>query len=340
MTSRDDVHFLRARDGVALTLIRVVGPEEPTRGPVILVHGAATRAEFFRPRRARSLVDALQGAGWDVWLLNWRGSIDLDPLPWTIDDVATGDIPAAVDHVVAVTGAPRVRIVAHCAGAAAVSVAAVAGLIPAVDVVVANGVALTPRVPRWARVKLSVLRPIAQGSQPYVDIAWGDGPEKGIHRITRNVVRLWHAECRNPTCNMASFALGSGHPALWRHQNLTSGTHEWLRTEFGKVPLSFYNELALSVRAGEWVRMSPHAPVPERAASTVPQTDARFVLLTGAHNRVYLPASQRATHAMLERHQPRRHTLTVLPDYGHADVFVGARAHSQVFPRILAELAR
>ena len=71
-----------------LTLIRVRGAAEPRRGPVMLVHGVGMRAESFRPLGIRSLVDVLLDDGWDVWMLNWRGSIDLDPIPWTLDDVA------------------------------------------------------------------------------------------------------------------------------------------------------------------------------------------------------------------------------------------------------------
>ncbi|MDQ7994078.1 MAG: hypothetical protein AAGC63_13190, partial [Propionicimonas sp.] len=66
---RDEVHFLKAADGVPITLIRVRGPAEPTRPPVLLVHGVGMRAESFRPPLERSLVDVLLDAGWDGWLL-------------------------------------------------------------------------------------------------------------------------------------------------------------------------------------------------------------------------------------------------------------------------------
>ena len=79
---------------------------------------------------------------------------------------------------------------------------------------------------------------------------------------------------------------------------------------------------------------------PDSAAADAPKTDARFVLVTGARNRAYLPQSQRATFAYLDKHQPARHSLVVLPTYSHTDVFIGARAHSQVFPRLVAELSR
>jgi pimeloyl-ACP methyl ester carboxylesterase len=339
-SQRDEPHFLQAEDGTPLTLIRVHGLREPHRGPVMLVHGVGMRGEFFRAVGIRSLVDVLLDDGWDVWLFNWRGSIDLDPIPWTLDDVALHDHPAAVRHIITATGAPSLRVVAHCQGSTTMSMAVVAGLVPEVSVVVSNGVSLHPFVPLFARTKLHVLRPLIQAREPFVDIAWGDGPEEGLHRLTRSAVRLWHVECGNPACNMASFALGSGHPALWLHSNLADATHDWLRNEFGKVPMSFYAQLAASNRAGQLVSIRPGGPIPRRYASGPPKSRARFALFTGAHNRAFLPVSQRATHAFLERHQPGRHSLTVLPGYGHADVFVGKRAHHEVFPRMLAELRR
>lgn len=339
-THRDEVDFVLTDDGTIITLIRVRGVAAPTRGPVLLAHGAGMRAESFRPPAIRSIVDVLVDDGWDVWMLNWRGSIDLPAVPWTIDDVALYDIPAAVRHVTGVTGSGTVKVIGHCQGAAALSVAAAAGLVPEVDVVVANSVSLHPVLPFFARVKLDVLLPMFRTGEPYVDIAWGDGPEKGVARLTRNAVRLGHPECRNPGCNMASFALGSGHPAVWRHENLDSATHDWLEHEFGKIPLSWYAQMTLSQRAGRYVMVRGYEALPHRVADAPPQTDARFALLTGDENRAFLPASQHRTHAYLEAVQPGKHSLTEIPGYGHADVFVGRRAHVDAFPYIRYALGR
>ncbi len=337
-THRDTVHFLEAEDGAALTAIQVRGETEPAKGPVLLLHGVGMRAESFRPPAIRSLVDVLLDEGWDVWLGNWRGSIDLPPMPWALDDVARFDIPALVQYVTAQTGSATVKVVAHCQGAAAASMAVVAGLAPQVDTVITNGVSLHPLVPRFAKVKLHLVRPLLGGGEPYVDVAWGDGPERGVPWLARTAVRLAHGECRNPSCNMASFALGAGHPALWRHENLDDATHRWLGGELGKIPLSWYAQMAMSDRARQYVSVRPHTGLPRRWGGQGPATQARFVLLTGDRNRAFLPASQRATFDYLERHQPGRHALTVIPGYSHTDVFIGRRAHVDVFPRILAAL--
>lgn len=336
----DEPHFITADDGVPLTLIRVRGPEAATKGPVLLVHGAGMRAESFRPPAIRSIVDLLLEDGWDVWMLNWRGSIDLAPLPWTLDDVARNDHPAAVRHIVQQTGASSIKAIAHCQGSASLSMAVVAGLIPEVDVVVSNSLSLHPRIPRLSKLKLRAIMPLFQGREPFVDIAWGDGPERGTAKLTRTAVKLWHYECSSGSCNMASFALGSGHPALWSHRNLDPATHTWLGTEFGKIPLSLYSQVAKSERAGQVVAIHPSDGMPRQYASSAPKSEARFALFTGEDNRAFLPASQKSTFAYLEHHQPGRHSLHVIPRYGHADVFFGRRAHMEVFPRILSELNR
>ena len=73
-------------------------------------------------------------------------------------------------------------------------------------------------------------------------------------------------------------------------------------------------------------------------ADEAPRTDARFVLVAGAQNRCFLPASQVRTHDFLQRHRPGKDSLHVLPGYGHLDVFLGKDAHADVFPLLIGEL--
>src|SRR6185312_11155821 len=66
-----------AGDGLKCNVINVRGAREPSKGPVLLVHGAGVRANIFRAPSERNLVDLLVEEGWDVWLENWRASIDI-----------------------------------------------------------------------------------------------------------------------------------------------------------------------------------------------------------------------------------------------------------------------
>lgn len=337
---RLEVHVVAALDGHPITLLRVRGRHAPTREPVVVVHGAGVRAEIFRPPTERTLVDALLDDGWDVWLLNWRASIDLDPVAWTLDDAAAWDHPAAVAHVAAVSGSPTVKAIVHCQGSTSFAMAAAAGLLPQVTTIVSNAVSLHPVIPAFSVFKIRRLRPLMQGLTPYLNPAWGDEPDSAFAHAARTVVNLTHRECTNPVCRQVSFTYGSGRPALWSHANLDDATHEWIRGEFAKVPMSFFAQMDACVRAGHLVSVSTRAGLPETFGVAPPQTDARWVLYAGKDNRCFLPASQERTFAWLDAREPGRHALHVLPGYGHLDVFLGRRAAQDVFPGMLAELAR
>lgn len=334
----DEPHVIRAGDGLPLTLIRVRGDRSAWKGPVLLVHGAGVRAEIFRPPVEVSLVDALLADGWDVWMLNWRASIDLDRVPWTLDDAAAYDHPAAVRHVLEQTGAETLKAIIHCQGSTSFAMAAAAGLLPQVDLIISNAVSLHPVLPRWSRVKIGPLRSALQHVTPRLDPSWGDDPDSATARLLRVGVELAHHECDNRVCHLVSFTYGSGRPALWSHANLDERTHDWLRYEFGSVPMSFFAQMDASSRAGQMVSVTRRPGLIERYADAAPQTDARFVLLAGSRNRCFLPQSQVRTHEFLQRHRPGLDALHVLPGYGHLDVLLGCRAHLDVFPLIVREL--
>lgn len=340
LRQHSQTHFFQADDGLPLTLVRVRGDAEPTKGPVLLVHGAGVRAELFRPPVERTIVDVLVGDGYDVWLLNWRASIDLDPVPWTLDDAAAYDHPAAVRYVLAQTGASTMKAIVHCQGSTSFCMSAVAGLIPEVDVILSNAVSLHPVIPAFAKFKIGVLRPLMQPLTPYLNPAWGDGPNTAFSRVARGVVMATHRECDNPVCRMVSFTYGSGRPALWSHENLNEETHDWLRGEFAEVPMSFFAQMDACIKAGQLVSVSKRPGLPARYADEAPKTTARFALFAGAQNRCFLPESQQLTFEFLAKHRPGVDSLHVLPRYGHLDVFLGKHSARDVFPLMLSELNR
>jgi alpha/beta hydrolase family protein len=331
---------LAALDGRPLTVVHVQGRYPPTRGPVLLVHGAGVRAELFRPPLPRTLVDALIDDGWDVWMLNWRASIDLDPVPWTLDQAAAYDHPAAVRHVLGATGADRLKAVVHCQGSTSFTIAAVSGLLPEVDTVVSNAVSLHPVVPRLSTLKIGRLSPLIGRVLPYVSPGWGDRPAGPLSRAVVGLVRATHWECDNTVCRMVSFTYGSGWPALWSHANLDDATHDWVRGEFAEVPFTFFAQMDRSIRAGHLVPVSALPGLPESYVAEAPRTDARFVFLAGEDNHCFLPESQSRSHAFFARHRPGRDTLHRIRGYGHLDVVFGRDAWRDTHPLILEELAR
>lgn len=329
-----------AGDGFACNLINVRGPAEPTRGPVLLVHGAGVRANIFRAPVRTSLVDYLVARGYDVWLENWRASIDLPPNEWTLDQAAVYDHPQAVKTVLAETGAARLPAVIHCQGSTSFMMSAVAGLLPQVSTVLSNAVSLHPVVPALSALKLKVAVPAVARLTPYLDCQWAFHAPTAVARAITTFVRLTHHECDNLVCRYASFTYGTGFPTLWRHENLNPETHEWVKQEFAHVPLTFFKQMRRSVARGQLVPVSGLPELPTDLLAGPPRTDARFVFFAGDRNVCFLPESQQRTFDYFDSHRRNVHAMHLLAGYGHLDVFMGQRAAEDVFPLMAAELER
>jgi pimeloyl-ACP methyl ester carboxylesterase len=329
-----------AGDGFKLKLVNVRGERPPTRGPILLVHGAGVRGNIFRAPVESTVVDALIAEGFDVWLENWRASIEFPPNRWTLDQAARYDHPAAVKKVAEETGADRMKAIIHCQGSTSFMMSACAGLVPQVDTIVANAVSLHPVVPSWSRLKLYYALPVVSRFLSFLNPAWGDHPPNLIARLLTLGVRAVHHECHNTVCKMVSFTYGSGFPALWRHENINEQTHAWIAHEFGNVPMTFFQQMSRCVRAGHLVSYEDIQGLPEDYTVREPQTDARFVLFTGEKNRCFLPESQKRTYEYLSGHRSGHHALYVVPNYSHLDIFMGKNAARDVFPLMLEELTK
>jgi pimeloyl-ACP methyl ester carboxylesterase len=328
-----------AGDGFPLNLINVRGSSAPTRPPVLLVHGAGVRANIFRAPVKTTLVDALIADGYDVWLENWRASIEHPPNPWTLDEAALHDHPLAVQKIVEETGSSDIKAVIHCQGSTSFMMSAMAGLIPEVTTIVSNAVSLHPVVPRWSVNKLRYAVPTFQPVMPYLNPQWGDSAPGFLPKLVTSAVLLAHHECDNPVCKMVSFVYGSGFPALWEHENLNEATHNWLSAEFGAVPMTFFRHIDLCERNGSLVNVIDSDRLPKSYVDQAPRTKARFGFLAGALNKCFLAESQERTFAYFEQYEPGYHSLHVFPTYSHLDIFMGKNAADDVFPTILRELA-
>lgn len=329
-----------AGDGMACNLVHILPPTPPTRGPVLLVHGAGVRANLYQPPTGHTLVDDLVAAGYDVWLENWRASIDLPPSEWTLDQAARYDHPAAVQKVLEQTGAESLKAIIHCQGSTSFMMAAVAGLLPGVSTIITNAVSLHTVVPAFSAFKLNVLVPLVGLMTDYLNPQWGLAPKGFVQRMITTLVNLTHHECDNPVCKQISFTYGTGWPTLWSHENLNDATHEWIKHEFAAVPLRFFKQMARCVRKGHLLAAESLPDLPQDFTAQPPKCEARIVFLAGEDNLCFLPQSQVKTHAWFEQHQPGRHSLHLLPGYGHLDPFLGKHAHRDIFPLILEELAK
>ncbi|HTC22640.1 MAG TPA: esterase [bacterium] len=331
----------KAGDGMALNLVHVQNPRRrPKKGPVLLVHGAGVSADIFRAPVETDVVDFLLEKGYDVWLENWRASIVFPFNPWTLDQAAVHDHPYAVRTLLKKTGAKRVKAIIHCQGSTSFMMSAVAGLLPEVDVILSNAVSLNPVVPPFSGLKIRYLLPLMEKLTDRLNPQWGLRAPGFVPKMVDAVVQLTHHECQNPVCKEVSFTYGSGFPALWSHANLNDATHEWLKKEFAAVPLTFFAQMDLCVRAGHLVSLGGFPPLPADFTAQAPKTRARFSLFAGKQNLCFLPQSQTRTFEFLKKRGAHRPSLHLLNGYGHLDVFMGKDAAKDVFPLFLSELEK
>jgi len=327
-----------ASDGMVCNLIHVRGGRAPNRGPVLLVHGAGVRANIFRPPLRRTIVDSLLDAGYDVWLENWRASIDLAPNPWTLDRAALFDHPQAVRIVAERTGCNAIKAIVHCQGSTSMLMSAVAGLVPQIKTIVSNAVSLHPVVPRLSKLKLDLVLPLFRFISDYLNPQWGLNAPTFPAKIIRTIVNATHHECRNAVCKQVSFTYGAGFPSLWSHENLDETTHDWITHEFAACPIAFFRQIARCVRMGHVVACDRFPELPLDYTAQPPKTDARVAFIAGENNLCFLPQSQRQSFEYFDRLRPNYHSMRTIPGYGHLDIFIGKNAARDVFPIILSEL--
>ena len=290
----------------------------------LLVHGAGVRANIFRAPVETNFVDYLVAHGYDVWLENWRASIDLAPNEWTLDQAAIFDHPSAVAKVLEETGSKTVKAVIHCQGSTSFMLSAASGLLPQVDTIVSNAVSLHPVVPKWSWFKLTFVLPLVALFTRYLNPQWDGNADSMIARFLYRFARLTHRECDNSVCHQVSFYYGAGFPALWRHENLNEDTHEWLREEFAMVPMSFYRQIVRCVHHGSLIPQDRKDSLPADVAGGPPATDARIALFAGTENLCFLPESQSRTFEYLKRHRDKD-ALHIVPECGHLDMFMGKK---------------
>jgi hypothetical protein len=330
---------LTTSDGIEIDVRRVHGPRPPTKGPVLLVHGVGVRTEIWQPPTPYTLVDALVDAGYDVWMETWRASMDVPNNTWNLDKAAVLDHPLAVRAVVEHTGADSIQVIAHCQGSTSFMMSAVAGLVPEVRTVIASAVSLHPVVTKVSTFKLRYVIPMVSRMIGYVDPQWG---EKGAPWVLPKAITAYalasRRKCDNGVCQVASFMFGSSDPTLWTHERLSPETHEWTKGEFGPAPLTFFTQIGECVKAGHLVSVDGRPELPESFVAQPPKTDARFSFVTGGLNTCFLPESQRRTFDYFERLAPGRHSLHIVPGYGHLDGFIGKGAETDWFPLLVAEL--
>jgi cholesterol oxidase len=341
-------HYITTEDKLGLSMLRFRRGTAPARDVVLLLHGLTTSTDMFIMPEHVNLVSVLLDRGYEVWSFDWRGSLrhsyDLFPGRFNLDEIALYDHPAAVAHLRREVGeGPRLHVICHCVGSITFMMSLFAGLIDGVSSVVSNSVSLTPRVPRWSEVKLT-LAPFFMNwilRFPNLNPRWGYLPGPGIPqgKPLSKIIDLLHPECDVPACHMISFMWGAGRPAAYEHDNLTPITHQRLGDLFGAININYYLHIREMARLHRAVKMHPDDPqyarLPNDYLERAAQVTAPILFITGDHNKVFMDSNV-TTYETLRKLQPEdRNALRILPGYGHQDPFMGRNVHVDVFPHLV-----
>ncbi|GEL17418.1 alpha/beta fold hydrolase [Pseudonocardia asaccharolytica] len=341
-------HPFSTDDGLGLSMLRFA--RDPGGDVVLIIHGLTTSSDMFIMPEHENLVRYLLDNGFsDVWTLDFRMS---NRFPYnrgmhrfSMDDIALFDIPAALRTLRAVVGERRVHVIAHCLGSVSFMMSLFGGAVEGITSVIANSVALTPRVPLWSQVKLTVAPDIVEYvlGFPYLDPRWQQEPRFSRGRLFSRFVDLFHRECDEPACHMLSLMWGTGWPALYSHDKLHPVTHARSGDLYGATGLHYYRHVLAMVRAGRAVKFdrwdARHDALPDDYLAGAAEITTPVLLTTGDTNRVFTD-SNIVCYERLEAVAPGRHELAVFPGYGHQDVFMGKDVHRDVFPRMLEFLKR
>lgn len=339
-------HYFSTFDKLGLSLIRYTRPAAQPTDAVLIIHGLTTSTDMFVMPEHTNLVTHLLDAGYsDVWTLDFRMSnrfpYNMWPHRFNFDDIALYDHPEAVRTIRAEIGPDRgLHVICHCLGSLTFMMALFGQTVEGITSVIANSVALTPRVPRWSKVKLAAAPFLLDRVMdlPYIDPRWGQEPIPLRGRLLTKVVDLFHPECDVSPCHMLSFMWGTGWPALYSHANLHEVTHVRGGDLYGATSVHYFRHVAKCVAAGEVVKYdrsdSRYDALPDDYFANAGAIQTPVLFMTGRHNHVFTNSNV-VCFDRLRQLGCDWHELHVFDGYGHQDPFMGKTVHEDIFPTLV-----
>jgi choline dehydrogenase-like flavoprotein len=326
-----ETHLCQTSDGLQLRLTRYRGGP---KGPVVLIHGLGVASSIFSIDTIETnLLEFLFAAGYDVWLLDFRASIDLPyaSTQFTADDVATKDYPAAIAKVREVTGAATVQVLAHCYGAMTFSMGLCSGKVEGVRSAVISQISTHIVPPLANRIRTGLHLPDFLAELGVRDLnAYTDTHQDWHETLFNKALFLYPVgqRCQNPVCHRITFM----YAPLYQHAQLNEATHEALHEMFGIANIRAFEGLGRMTRAG-------HVLDANGANVYLPHLDRMnmpILFIHGEDNECFLPQSTAQTFEAVSAANPGvRYSRNVIPGYGHIDGIFGTNAVKDVYPMIL-----
>jgi hypothetical protein len=327
--------------------------QKPDLGPVLLIPGSGVRANMFYGQPVgETLAERLLGLGYDVWVENWRASIDFPPNSYTLDQAARVDHPKAVELVLTETGRGKLRAVVHCQGSVSFLMACTAGYLKGkISHVVSSAVSLFVEV-RWQTwVKQRVAAPLVQLATPWADAQWGLRSDTMLGTAFGAIAKGLERPCGNPACQVANFMYGSGWDTLLLHVDqdgrnwIHPQVHKWSSRELGATPMSFIDQICDSSNYGHVVAAEPRDPLGPanyiaRPKKLPPENERpHYTFIAGDENRMFRAEGQKKAADFMRDFHGCRSDFVGLPGFGHLDTIWGIEAPRRVFGVIVDGLA-
>jgi len=319
--------------------LRLTRYKAGAKGPIMLASGFGMSSHsFLVPTIDKNLTQFLAESGYDIWLFDYRAGIDLPSAqePFTIDDIARTDWPIAVKQILEVTGRSDLQAFGHCVGSVSLQMAILDGL-EGIRSAVCAQFPLHPAtsVFNWVKSEIhvgNVLNDI--GVKILAPAKHFSPPAAFLDVLFRTLPMPVEERCGQAVCRWVNAIYGCTH----RHAQLNDATHRALNEMFGVGNVDSLNHLTLMLRRSLAVTSTggnDYLKRPARMAGT------KILLMQGRHNYIFHPAGTLRTLRWLRAHNPQGHyQRVVLPDYAHLDAIIGARAATDVYPRIAEFLDR
>jgi pimeloyl-ACP methyl ester carboxylesterase len=329
------IHPVTTSDGTEIRLTRYA---MGTKGPVVLAPGYGNAARAFAlPTVPLSYAQYLGEHGYDVWLLDYRASPDLPSsfTQFTVDDIAMRDWPAAIAHVRSETGAESVQAMGHCVGGLSLFMAiggGLEGLRSATFSALAGHPIPTTGNKLRAHARLATVFKRVGIDGLNTDYRPGSLPDRAVDLVMR-ALPFKHVH-DSPVGRRIYFIYGD----VFDHSRIDEATMaESVPSFFGNGNITFFEHISLMIRKGRAV----DAQGRDVYLSNTDRYRMPISLLTGAHNRMFVPRGIERTHELLRSaNGPELYTRHVFEDYAHLDCWLGRDAARDVFPTALAELER
>jgi pimeloyl-ACP methyl ester carboxylesterase len=329
------IHPVMTSDGTEIRLTRYA---MGGKGPVVLAPGYGNAARAFAlPTVPLSYAQYLGDHGYDVWLLDYRASPDLESsfAQFTVDDIAMRDWPAAISHVRSETGAETVQAMGHCVGGLSLFMAiggGLEGLRSATFSALAGHPIPTTGNKLRARARLATAFRLLGIKGLNTDYRSGSLPDRAVDGVMRAL----------PFKHVHDSAVGRRiyfiYGDVFDHSRIDEATMaESVPSFFGNGNITFFEHISLMIRKGRAV----DAQGRDVYLSNTDRYRMPIAFMTGEHNRMFVPQGIEATHQMLRAANGHElYTRHVFDGYAHLDCWLGRDAARDVFPTALAELER